>query len=67
MILAWSVEDFIKLVGTILIPSKGLHFLSGIGTAESYIDRDVFGVATFVLMPSLILIAHGFVVTIVGF
>jgi hypothetical protein len=56
MNLARSIQDLVELARSILVPFKGLSFLSGSRSGEACIDCRIFCVASAVSMPALIFV-----------
>ena len=66
MNLARSIQDLVKLARSILVPFKGLSFLSGSRSGEACIDCCVFYVTSAVSMPALIFVALRLAIGIVS-
>jgi hypothetical protein len=66
MNLAWSIQDFVELAWSILVPFEGLSFLSGSRSGEACIDCCVFCVASAVTMLALIFVVLRLVVGVVS-
>ena len=63
----WAVQESIKLARSVLVPFKGLSFLSGLRSGEPRIDRSVFRIASTIFIPVLIFVALGFSIGVACF
>ena len=63
--LAWVIEYAVQAGWARIVPFERLLPLAGLGTAESVVDRRVFGIIT--VVSTLVSVASGLAVAISGF